>query len=37
MSPIQSPPDPFTKLLYRIFYFVQGLFYTITGKGNKHK
>lgn len=30
--PIQSPPDPFTKLLYRIFYFVRGILYALQGK-----
>ncbi len=30
--PIQSPPDPFTQLLYRAFYFVKGLWYRLTGK-----
>ena len=29
MSPIQSPPDPFTKLIYRIYYFVKGLYYAV--------
>lgn len=32
MSPIQSPPDPFTQLIYKIYYFVKGLIYSITKK-----
>jgi hypothetical protein len=32
MSPIQSPPDPFTQLIYRIFYGIKGLYYAIFKK-----
>ena len=35
MSPIQSPPDPFTLLLYRIYYSVKGLIDTLIRR-NKH-
>lgn len=35
MSPIQSPPDPFTQLLYRIYYTVLGLYYRLTGKNKR--
>jgi len=30
--PIQSPPDPFTQLIYRIYYGVKGLYYSIFKK-----
>ncbi len=32
MSPLQSPPDPFTQLLYKIVYFVRGLWYKWTDR-----
>ena len=35
MSPIQSPPDPFTLLLYRIYYSVKGLIATLTRKNKQ--
>jgi hypothetical protein len=34
MSPIQSPPDPFTKLLYSIYYGAKSVWYSIF-KPNK--
>jgi hypothetical protein len=30
--PIQSPPDPFTQLIYRIYYGIKGLYYLIFKK-----
>gem|GEM_PF-2792000 len=30
--PIQSPPDPISALLYRVFYFFKGLWYRISKK-----
>jgi hypothetical protein len=30
--PLQSPPDPISALLYKVFYFVKGVFYTVTKK-----
>ena len=30
--PIQSPPDPFTQLIYRIYYAVKGFWYSIFKK-----
>lgn len=30
--PVQSPPDPISALLYRIVYFVRGLWYSLIKK-----
>lgn len=30
--PVQSPPDPISVLLYRIVYFVRGLWYSLIKK-----
>lgn len=32
MSPIQSPPDAFTQLMYKIFYGVKSMYYTLFKK-----
>ena len=30
--PIQSPPDAFTQLMYRLFYGAKALYYRLFGK-----
>lgn len=35
MSPIQSEPDAFMKLLYRIYYTVKGWWYALTKPSQK--
>lgn len=32
MNPIQSPPDPFTQLMYKIYYGVKSIYYSIFKK-----
>jgi hypothetical protein len=31
MSPLQAPPDPFTQLMYKLYYGIKGLWYALFG------
>ncbi len=34
MSPIQSPPDAFTQLLYKIYYGLKSVYYNLFKKNS---